>query len=166
MKRFPVRKKIRLPLPVYNQGHAFFITIATHYKHPWFSLHTLLCERAVGLMQYLASDFKLKIYAWCIMPNHIHFLLQGSEIIDFIRLFKGKMTPDGRSLDRGRRLWQRSFFDHAIRREESLSKVVCYIWENPVRAALVDNPIKYSWSGSEVWPNWKSFYEGKQQGRE
>jgi putative transposase len=160
MNRFPIRKKIRLPLPAYRQGHAFFITIATNHKHPWFSLHTLLCKRAIELMRDLASDFKLKIYAWCIMPDHIHFLLQGNEIIDFIRLFKGKMTPDGRSLDPGRRLWQRSFFDHALRREESLSKVACYIWENPVRAAIVDNPAKYSWSGSEVWPNWKRFYGG------
>jgi putative transposase len=165
MKRFPVRKKIRLPLPVYKQGHAFFITISTHQKYPWFRQHFRLCETAIKLMRDLAFANGIKIYAWCIMPDHIHLLLQGKEIIGFIRLFKGKMTPEARSIDPKRHLWQRSFYDHALRKEESLSDIVCYIWENPVRAAIVENPLDYSWSGSGVWPNWRDLYGSKQYGR-
>ena len=77
MKHFPVRKKIRLPLAVYNQGHAFFITISTHQRHPWFRRHSQLCKTAVQLMRDLAVEFKMKIYAWCIMPDHLHLLLHG-----------------------------------------------------------------------------------------
>lgn len=92
------------------------------------------------------------------MPDHVHFLLQGKGIIDFIRQFKGKLTPHARAVELGRKLWQRSFFDHALRKEESLTDVACYIWENPVRAQIVEEPIDYAWSGSEVWTNWRSFY--------
>jgi hypothetical protein len=35
LDRFPTRKKIRLPLSVYNQGHAFFVTVATYKKYRW-----------------------------------------------------------------------------------------------------------------------------------
>ncbi len=68
------------------------------------------------------------------------------------------LTPQARAVERGRKLWQRSFFDHALRKEESLTDVACYIWENPVRAKIVEEPIDYAWSGSEVWTNWRSFY--------
>ncbi len=104
----------------------------------------------------IASDIKL--FAWCIMPDHIHFLIQGSRLIEFVRQFKGKMTPLARAADPSKRLWQRSFFDHALRKEETLLDVACYIWENPVRAKLVDNPSDFLWSGSEVWPNWRNYY--------
>jgi len=159
MSRFPPRKKIRLPLPVYNQGHAFFITISTHQKHPWFSHHDQLCESAITLMQDVAIANRINNYAWCIMPDHIHLLIQGNDIICFVRLFKGKLTPVARSINPRRPLWQRSFFDHALRKEESVSDVACYIWENPVRAGLADKPTEYSWSGSEFWPDWKRFYK-------
>jgi putative transposase len=92
------------------------------------------------------------------MPDHIHLLLQDSNIIDFVRLFKGRMTPMARSLERSRKFWQRSFFDHGIRNDESLEKTARYIWENPVRKDMVNHPSEYTWSGSEIWPNWIEIY--------
>jgi len=159
MNRFPPRKKIRLPLPVYHQGHAFFITISTFQKYPWFGQHIRLCENAIKLIRDLSAVNGTTVYAWCIMPDHIHLLIQGNDTIDFVRRFKGKMTPQARAIEAGRRLWQRSFFDHALRKEEALSDVSCYIWENPVRAAIVDKPEDYFWSGSGVWADWRTFYQ-------
>ena len=92
------------------------------------------------------------------MPDHIHLLLSGKMIIEFIRRFKGKMTPDFRKIGPEQKLWQRSFYDHALRKEESLSDVAYYIWENPVRAKIVKKPPDYEYSGSVVWPNWREFY--------
>ena len=158
MKRFPVRKRIRLQLPVYRQGHAFFITVTTHRKHPWFSLHAQLCRTTIDVLRNLASTRGTMIYAWCIMPEHVHLLLQDRNVVDFIRLFKGRMTPKAPEIEPKRQLWQRSFFDHALRLEEELSDVASYIWENPVRAAMVENPTGYRWSGSEVWPEWREIY--------
>jgi REP element-mobilizing transposase RayT len=158
MEAFPVRKRIRLPLSVYRQGHAFFVTIATYNKHPWFHLHPRLCETAIQELRVSASTCEITIYASCIMPDHIHLLLQGSDIVSFVRLFKGRLTPKAREIEPKRKLWHRSFFDHALRKEESLSDIACYIWENPVRAAIVENPAEYPWSGSEVWPEWRGFY--------
>ena len=158
MERFPIRKRIRLPLPVYSQGNAFFITITTHLKHPWFQLHPKLSQEAIQIIRQLASLRHAAVYSWCIMPDHVHLLLQDQEVVDFVRLFKGKMTPKARKIEAERRLWQRSFFDHAMRKEESLTNIACYIWENPVRAGMADEPEKYPFSGSEVWPDWRRIY--------
>ena len=158
MKRFPVRKKIRLPKIAYQQGHTFFITIGTYIKYPCFRLYPSLNDVVVQHMRELALSHKTKIYAWCIMPDHIHILMHGNHAIEFVRLIKGKMTPIARKVQPDRRLWQRSFYDHALRKEESLSKIALYIWENPVRKGIVENSNDYTWSGSEVWPNWRNFY--------
>jgi putative transposase len=127
-------------------------------RYPWFRMYGELANSAVGLFRRIGDNRGTKLYAWCIMPDHIHLLLQDDEIIDFVRLFKGRMTPKAFAIDNNRRLWQRSFYDHALRKEEALNEIALYIWENPVRAALVAHPSEYVWSGSEIWSNWRGFY--------
>ena len=90
------------------------------------------------------------------MPDH--FLLQGRRVVELVRQFKGKLTPQAQAVEPGRKLWQRSFYDHALRKEESLNDVARYIWANPVRARIVKEPAEYAWTGSEVWTDWRSFY--------
>ena len=75
-------------------------------------------------------------------------------------MFKGRLTPLARAFERDRRLWQESFYDHALRKEESLRRVAGYIWDNPVRAGLVEDPLDYPWSGSAAWSDWKAVYGG------
>lgn len=143
---------------VYSQGHAFFITMGTQKKEPWFRCYPSLGDVATQIIHSEATKCKIKVYAWCIMPDHIHLLLQGKMILEFIRRFKGKMTPVFRNIEPSRKLWQRSFYDHALRNEEILSDIACYIWENPVRAEMIEKPTEYLYSGSIVWPNWRDYY--------
>jgi len=78
-----------------------------------------------------------------LMPDHAHALLRFPDpahpmrrtIADFKRW-------TGRS---GGFTWQRDFFDHRLRREESANEKADYILMNPVRAGLVDEP--------EQWPH-------------
>lgn len=86
--------------------------------------------------------------------------LAGPRCCGFCSLLKGKLTPLARRLEPDRALWQRSFYDHALRREETLSDVARYIWHNPVRAGLVMRARDYPWSGSLVWSDWKAMLEG------
>ncbi|MBW1799462.1 MAG: transposase [Deltaproteobacteria bacterium] len=155
---FQTRKKIRLSPSSYKEGHAFFVTIGTHQRYPWFRLYVQLCEDAVHIMKQMIITRKSEMYAWCFMPDHVHFLLKDKNLIDFVRLFKGRMTPKAMALESGQRLWQRSFYDHGLRREESVKDVALYIWKNPIRKGFVDDPLQYRWSGSETWPQWRSFF--------
>jgi REP-associated tyrosine transposase len=92
------------------------------------------------------------------MPDHVHLLLQDKDVVEFVRSFKGKMTAMALAREPEQRLWQRSFYDHALRTEETLEAVALYLWGNPVRAGLVEDPRTYRWSGSEVWPEWRALY--------
>jgi REP element-mobilizing transposase RayT len=157
-RTYPVRRKIRLPRIEYRQGLTFFITIGTHQRYAWFREHPVLCEQSIELLKNLSQARGSILYAWCVLPDHIHVLLEDDDLIAFIRLFKGRMTPLARGKEPRRKLWQRSFFDHALRQEESIYRVALYIWENPVRAGIVEEPHEYPWSGSEVWPDFRNWY--------
>jgi putative transposase len=82
---------------------------------------------AMELLPEMVGARNAVLFSWCIMPDHLHFLLQDKDVIDFVRIFKGRLTPEARRLERGRALWQRSFYDHALREAESLGDVARYI---------------------------------------
>jgi len=155
---FPVRQSIRLPRARYREGYAFFLTLATHARHRWFAKHPELTKTAVALLLDRVTVRHSELYAWCFMPDHVHLVVQDVDVVDLVRGIKGAMTPLARRWDAGRRLWQRSYYDHALRREEDLRQVSTYVWENPLRAGLVVSPADYPWSGSGVWPDWRSHY--------
>jgi len=46
----------------------------------------------------------------------------------------------------GKRLWQRSYYDHIVRKVESLEEICEYILDNPVRKGLVKNCQEYPYS--------------------
>lgn len=157
MEISPKRKIIRLPAPAYMQGNAFFITMATADRYPWFQAHPSLAENLVQIIINTAQQRKTIVFAWCVMPDHCHLLLQDTNVPDFVRLIKGKLTPAARRLDPEKALWQRSFYDHGVRKAESTKEIAAYIWQNPVRTELVKRAADYPFSGSMVWPHWRNF---------
>jgi len=158
MPKSITRKKIRLSPDAYREGHAFFLTISTHHRYAWFSLHPDLADSGVKMLRHTSKIRQANLYAWCFMPDHVHLLVADRDVVEFVRLFKGRMTPLASSREPGRRLWQRSFYDHALRGDESPRDVAIYIWGNPVRAGIVQNPTEYAGSGSDEWPNWREFF--------
>jgi REP-associated tyrosine transposase len=51
-----------------------------------------------------------------------------------IRSFKSAVTKHANELARNRSapFWQRNYFEHVIRDEDSLNKIRNYVWENPI----------------------------------
>ena len=69
-----------------------------------------------------------------LMPDHLHMLvgIEGEDSLSkIIRDFK-RATARFAGVT-----WQRNFFDHRIRQDESLQQKEDYIRENPVRAGLI-----------------------------
>ena len=68
------------------------------------------------------------------MPDHLHMLvgiLGDSSLCKLIRDFKRIATRKGKIE------WQRSFFDHRLRHDESETEKFEYILQNPMRAGLI-----------------------------
>ena len=158
MPKSTTRKKIRLSPDAYRHGNAFLLTISTHRRYDWFFLHPDLADSGAQVLRNISQVRQANLYAWCFMPDHVHLLVADRDVLEFVRLFKGRMAPLASSREPGGRLWQRSFYDHAIRRDESVRDVAIYIWGNPVRAGIVESPTGYAGSGSGEWPDWREFF--------
>ena len=148
-------KAIRTDAEAYEQGADFSVTIATAGRHP-FLADAMLVETCLIELKSAATKYAASVYAYCFMPDHLHLLTSvasGTSLINFIRYFKQLTAYRFRRFAdyEGTALWQRRFYDHALRREEHLSQVADYIWANPVRAGLVSDASRYPYSGSLVW---------------
>jgi len=85
------------------------------------------------------------------MPDHIHALLsfppEAPPMAEVIRRWK-RWTARNYGIK-----WQRDFFDHRLRRDESAIQKMDYILQNPVRAGLVATPTDwpYKWQAPEPY---------------
>jgi len=93
-------------------------------------------------MRALTAEQGLQSLGWVVMPDHLHWLFQLGEPADLaatMRQFKGRSARAlNRHLGREGSVWQRAYFDHALREEEDIRDIARYIVANPLRAGLVD----------------------------
>ena len=85
------------------------------------------------------------------MPDHLHILVMGrdgkSDLKRFMGLFRQKAGYWFKKIN-NRSLWHISYYDHVLRKEESIENVITYMLENPVRKGLVQDFREYPFSWS------------------
>ena len=98
------------------------------------------------------------LLAFCIMPNHVHAIFaplcrdDGAyhSLSSIMRLLKGR-TARQANLVLGRRgtFWQHENYDHVVRDEGELGRIIAYVLENPVKAGLAQARDEWQWSYSK-----------------
>lgn len=97
------------------------------------------------------QEFNCRVYAWCLMTNHVHLILQpGNDTEGLSRLMKRLAGRQTRCVNRLERrtgsLWEGRFKSSPIETEAYLLACCRYIELNPVRARMVASPEDYPWS--------------------
>ena len=88
------------------------------------------------------DESRYLLFAWTVMPNHVHVVMNAYERIDRI-LFSWKSYSSkeaNRLLARDGECWQEDYWDHTIRNAQEFERTVLYVVENPLKAGLVDWP--------------------------
>lgn len=147
----PTRKRIRLdPVAYLEGGRAFSITIGTSSRLPVFRDSEFGLE-CISILERLSERHTTKVYAYCLMPDHVHLLLstpQGVLINRFVGSFTSRCFAARRGRGNSNPFWQRSFYDHGLRKPDDLRAVANYILNNPVREGLVARWRDYPLCGS------------------
>lgn len=146
------RKPNRLPPHVYAGGYAFSLTLACYDRHQAF-VDASVVDQCLTSLASSAQGRSVRIFAYCFMPDHLHLLAQAPRhvgIVGFVKAFKQSSGYWYRRFH-GRPLWQKSYYDHAVRCEDGLFATARYVANNPVRANLVENADDYPFTGSLVW---------------
>ena len=88
------------------------------------------------------------------MPDHLHFFCAPGGSVDptslsrFVGQFKQWSAKEILRVTKlSAPLWQREFFDHVLRSQESYDVKQQYVMENPVRAGLVQRPEDWNYRG-------------------
>jgi putative transposase len=117
-------------------GAIYFITICCQQR----GLNQLCNEETSGVLFDTARIYhergRWNLALLLLMPDHLHGLIgvDGRDSLSqLVRDYK-RITAKMAGVQ-----WQRNFFDHCLRHEESLAEKFAYIWQNPVRAGLVHN---------------------------
>jgi putative transposase len=95
--------------------------------------------------------FGVKVYAYCLMTNHVHLVLDpGEESENLGRLMKrlaGRQTRRANVLERRTgSLWEGRYKSSPIETDSYLLACCRYVELNPVRASMVAAPEDYRWS--------------------
>jgi putative transposase len=102
------------------------------------------------LVQEAADRVRMRVLAYCLMPNHFHLALWPRQDGDLSRFMQWLLTAHVRRYHRhyrsGGHVWQGRFKAFPIQQDDHLVTVLRYIERNPLRAGLVANAEDWLWS--------------------
>ena len=106
------------------------------------------------LLKEMSHRYSLKIYAFCLMPNHLHILLspERDNLYDVMRnLFSRYAMKFNQKYERKGHLFGGPYRQAVCLDENYLLATSLYIHLNPIRAGLATDPVKYRWSSCALY---------------
>ena len=108
-------------------------------------------RRYLDWLQEYTSRYSVDIWAYCLMPNHVHFICVPKIEDALARAFntlhmRYAQYFNGKHAVRGH-LWRARFMSCALD-EQSVHEEVRFIETNPVRAGIVTQADEYPWSSA------------------
>ena len=124
---------------------AYFVTCCTQFRATGLNvppvegvLHKVVVASDAGRDTVTA--------AFTIMPDHIHWLFTLGDRLSLGRVIARLKSQSGHAMAAARLEWQRDFFDHRLRADETIERYGLYVFLNPYRAGLI--------TADEKWPHW------------
>lgn len=133
-------------------GHPHHITQRGNYRQAVFAEKGDYV-RYLELLADFCPKYDLDIWAYCLMPNHIHMVAVPGRQESLARLFNTVHMLYAQYFNRKRdatgHLWQGRFFS-CVLDERHLYAAVRYVEMNPVRGGIVPVPQDYPWSSAKA----------------
>lgn len=76
-----------------------------------------------------------KTLCFVVMPDHFHWMMQLGEIKTLGETIHALKAITSRRV--GKAIFQKGYYDHAVREEKDIKELARYIVANPLRAELV-----------------------------
>lgn len=133
-----------------DPDHAYFVTTRACPGTAPFT-QPALADEVVASLHWMRQYRGVIIYAYCLMPDHLHVLLRLGNETQTLGALMGAMKSftTRQSWKHGWKgpLWQARIHDHILRRREDGRAIAEYIYANPARKGLVSDPATYPYSG-------------------
>ena len=160
---------------IYNTEIPHFLTMTVVDWLPIFS-NREVADIILGSLKYLQEEKKAKLYAYVVMENHLHCIVQSDELGKVIQAFKSYTAraildyfTEQKNADILKKLrqnklshktaseyqvWQEGSHPEEITTDEMMHQKIEYIHNNPVRRGYVEESSYWRYSSAQN-------YEGK-----
>jgi len=109
----------------------------------------------VDKLRGMVRDYELTLYAYTVMSNHVHLLLQAPRAGTLARPLRWFLTETARAFHRARQrrghFWERRSRACLVEDDTHGLAALRYLDRNPVRAGLVQDPGTYPWSSCAAY---------------
>lgn len=104
----------------------------------------------LDLMKEARLRSPLKFFAYCLMPNHFHFVIEcirAESLSEYMQwLMTTHVTRYNRHYGESGHVWQGRYKAFLVDKDEYLLTVLRYVEANPVRAGIVNTAREWTWS--------------------
>jgi len=145
------KERLRRLDRIFSPSPIYFVTACT------FNRRSILAGNAIhqSFIEFADAGERHGAYVgtYVIMPDHSHFFValeQVKELSGWMKSLKNCLSKTLRSLNVASPHWQKGFFDHVFRSDESYAQKWEYVRENPVCAESVTQWKDWPYWG-EVW---------------
>ena len=173
--KYKLEQQRRKIIRHYNiPGHAHFLTFTCYKELPLLTRERTKCWLIEAIIK-TKEKYKYAIWAYVIMPEHVHLLIyplaESYNISLFLKTLKQSVARkakhylqennpnwlDKLTVKRGSRkvfrFWQSGpGYDRNINSKDELFEKINYIYNNPVKKGLASSPQEWRWS-SAGWYN-------------
>ena len=120
-------------------------------------------KRYLGLLEKAVGRYRCRIFAYCLMGNHVHLAVEAGAI-PLSRIMRSINTAYAGYFNKRHRrvgyLFQGRYKAFVVEKEEYLLSLIRYIHDNPVKARVTRNARSYRWSSHLAYlgksPRWLS----------
>jgi putative transposase len=109
--------------------------------------------RFIQFGKHAYINYNIAVGRYVIMPDHVHLFVRGpddSKLGRWMGTLKQFLAKAVARKKRPKPLWQRQFFDHVLRSDESYGQKWNYVRDNPVRAGLVAKAEDWPYAGEII----------------
>lgn len=107
----------------------------------------------IELLKEAKDRHHVKVFAYCLMPNHFHMVLQPGQADELSKCMQWLMTSHVRRYHRHYKtsghIWQGRFKSFVVEVDAYLLTLLRYVEGNPVRAGLVATAKDWPWSSHQ-----------------
>jgi putative transposase len=141
----------------HHSGKSHFVTFCCYHRR---RLLTTDSSRRIfeSALERVRRSFRLQVYGYVVMPEHVHLLLSEPEketLADALKSLKQGISrrligdhplKPKTGLNGAPHFWQKRYYDFNIRDYPQFVEKLRYIHRNPVKAGLCERPEGWEWS--------------------
>jgi putative transposase len=136
---------------IYTEALFYFLTFCTHQRRPILAREEV--HDAFKAFALAATSRDILVGRYVIMPDHFHLFAAFPETASlglWMKSLKNYLSSTLRKLGIEASHWQKGYFDHLMRSEDSYGSKWEYVSHNPVRHKLVVEASQWPFQGEIV----------------